>query len=139
MALNAKQKLFIQAYLVERSATQAVLAAGLTKKPSSARVMGTRLLAQVSIRDAIQKLIDAQAARLEIKSDRVLKDIAVIAHDPFAKKFERLKALELLGKHFKIFTEVHEHGGNMPGVQVILTMPTNGSEAKESPAKKEKK
>ena len=46
------------------------------------------------------------------------------------KLHDKVKALELLGKYQKLFTDKHEHSGEISGtgVQVILSMPSNGSE-----------
>lgn len=53
-----------------------------------------------------------------------------VGHTRKIKRSDPLRALELLAKHFKLLTEVHEDAtANQP--QVILTMPTNGSEAKD--------
>lgn len=49
------------------------------------------------------------------------------------KLTDKVRALEMLGKHFKLFTEVHEHSGKDGGPMVVLTMPANGSEAPEAP------
>lgn len=46
------------------------------------------------------------------------------------KVFDKVRSLELLGKHFKLFTDVTELTGKDGGVvNVNLTMPPNGSEA----------
>lgn len=47
------------------------------------------------------------------------------------KLSDKVRALEMLAKHFKLLTDVQEVTGKDGGPQVILTMPANGSEAKE--------
>lgn len=47
------------------------------------------------------------------------------------KKTDSIRALELLAKHFKLLTDLHEIAGKDGGPLVVLTMPSNGSEAKE--------
>lgn len=44
---------------------------------------------------------------------------------------DKVRALEMLAKYFKLLTDVSEVTGANGGPQVILTMPANGSEAKE--------
>ena len=45
------------------------------------------------------------------------------------KTYDKVRALEMLAKHFKLLTEIQEINNN--DVQVILTLPANGSEKKE--------
>lgn len=54
-----------------------------------------------------------------------------IGHVRKIKHADKVRALELLAKHFKLLTEVHEHSGKDGGPLVVLTMPANGSEAVE--------
>ena len=57
----------------------------------------------------IQKLMDERIKRLEITADNILNEIAGIAF----KKDEdsnKIKCLELLGKHLKLFTDKFELG-----------------------------
>lgn len=42
---------------------------------------------------------------------------------------DKIRALEMLGKHFKLFTDVVENTGKDGGPMVVLTIPANGSEA----------
>lgn len=129
MALNAKQKLFVEAFIVERNGTKAAMAAGYSKKREVAAITATRLLMNANIRAAINKGLDDQIKRLQLDADTNLKRIEAIASDPRSKPFEVLKASELLGKHFKQFTDVHEHQGNMPSVTVNVSLPGNGRES----------
>lgn len=58
-----------------------------------------------------------------------------IGHVRKVKHADKVRALELLAKHFKLLTEVHEHSGKDGGPMVVLTMPANGSEAASEPVK----
>lgn len=58
------------------------------------------------------------------------KDRIQIGEVREVKFWDKPKALELLGRHLKLFTDKIEHGGKEGGPIVILTMPANGSEAK---------
>lgn len=51
------------------------------------------------------------------------------------KLADKMKALEMIGRHFKMFTDVTEVSGPNGGPQVVLTMPADGSEAPAQPPK----
>lgn len=42
---------------------------------------------------------------------------------------DKVRALEMLAKHFKLLTELHEHSGKDGAPLIVLTLPKNGSEA----------
>lgn len=48
------------------------------------------------------------------------------------KNADKLRALEMLAKHFKLLTDVTELSGKDGGPMVVLTMPSNGSEAADT-------
>lgn len=185
MALNAKQKIFVAEYLVDKNATRAAKTAGYSKK--TAHSQGPRLLENVEIAEAIEKGIARQVRHAELRAlqegfskDDWLRELRLIAGvnmDDFVtiekvehkngthgRKFEithanaaatkdrpsalgkaikkisetkngigvelhsKQAALELLGRHYGWITA--EMALNLPegGVQVVLTMPSNGSE-----------
>lgn len=59
------------------------------------------------------------------------KDRVKVGEVREVKFWDKPKALELLGRHLKLFTDKVEHTGDDGGPLVILTMPANGSEAPE--------
>lgn len=131
MALNAKQRLFVAAYLQDRNATASAKVAGYSKK--TAHAQGHSLLKHPEIKKAINAGVEKQFKKLDITADRILARIAEFAFEKeYIKSSNILKALELLGKHRKLFTDVQEITGKDGGPQVILTMPSNGSEAPEN-------
>ncbi|MEK8206760.1 terminase small subunit [Paenibacillus sp. FSL L8-0696] len=72
MALkSAKQKLFVKEYLVDLNATQAAIRAGYSAK--TANEQGARLLANVSIQEAIQAAMDKRAAKVDVTAEMVLR------------------------------------------------------------------
>ena len=120
--MTPKQQRFCDEYLIDLNATQAAIRAGYSEK--TANEQGARLLANVSIKAKIdeqiakmhsEKIADAQEvmeylsavmrgdseshvlARDEVGADRV------ITKPPDEK--ERLKAAELLGKRYSLFTD----------------------------------
>ncbi|WP_213469940.1 terminase small subunit, partial [Paenibacillus dendritiformis] len=76
MALTAKQKAFVQEYLIDLNATQAAIRAGYSAK--TARKIGQENLTKPDIQKAIQEAMDARAKRTEITADRVLQELAKI-------------------------------------------------------------
>lgn len=130
MKLNARQKTFVKEYLVDKNATRAAKAAGYSKK--SAKQMGTENLAKPSIRKAIDAGLAKQATKADISADRVIARIAQFAFDKKSiKPSDILKACELLGRRFKLFTDVTEVSGKDGGPQVIAYIPDNGKAAKK--------
>lgn len=83
MALNAKQRRFVDEYLIDLNATQAAIRAGYSKK--TARQIGERLLSNVDIQAEITKKQRKRSNRTEITQDRVLKELARIGFSDIRK------------------------------------------------------
>ena len=138
--LTPKQQRFVEEYLIDLNATQSAIRAGYSEK--TANEQGSRLLANVSISEAIAEAKNKRAERTEITQDYVLSNIqkviercmqqeAVQARDGspllvegpegnLACLFEfkeagALKGLELLGKHLGMFKDKVEHTGKDGG------------------------
>lgn len=126
--LTGKQKIFISEYLKDKNATRAAKAAGYP--PKTAKEMGAENLSKPHIKNEIDQKLQKLQDKLEISAERTLKRIADIAyHAKKARNSDILKACELLGKHFKMFTDVSEISGKDGGPQVIFHTFANGSEA----------
>lgn len=79
--LTAKQQRFVEEYLIDLNATQAAIRAGYSEK--TANEQGARLLANVSVRDAIDGAKVKRSNKLEITAERVLTEMARMAYyDP---------------------------------------------------------
>lgn len=111
MALNLKQEEFIAAYLGEAkgNATEAARIAGY-KHPHS---QGPRLLENVEIASRVKQHIENAA----MSAHDVLSELAQVAlldvmGDPKSVQ-NKVRALELLGKYHKLFTERVEHSGKI--------------------------
>ena len=124
MGMTDKQKRFCDEYLIDCNATQAAIRAGYSK--SSASAAAARLLRKVKVK----KYIDARMAELEsdkiAKADEVLqyltsvlrgesKSEAMLVIEGAVQRVqkapdekERLKAAELLGKRYAIYTDKRE-------------------------------
>ena len=126
MALNEKQKNFYKEYLVDSNATQAAVRAGYSKK--TAYSQGQRLLKHVEGKIYMKELMKEKEAALIADQDEVLKYLTSVlrgesrasvvvvegtgALGSEAREMlkapdekERLKAAELLGKRYSLFTD----------------------------------
>jgi PBSX family phage terminase large subunit len=114
MKLTEKQKRFCEEYLVDLNATQAYRRAGYSaRKDDTARVEGSKLLTKPNIQKYLQELRAKQAARTGVSADFVVQELYRVAgSDPELKGSDKMKALELLGKHLGMFTEKPEEPQN---------------------------
>ncbi|MGO3890095.1 MAG: terminase small subunit [Paenalcaligenes sp.] len=76
MALTAKQRRFVEEYLVDLNATQAAIRSGYSKK--TARQIGEQNLSKLDIATAIQEAQQKRSERTEITQDMVLQELAKI-------------------------------------------------------------
>lgn len=122
MKLTAKQRRFVQEYLIDLNATQAAIRAGYSK--NSARQVGTENLSKPSIKQAIEeklkqideeKTADAKEIReFWTKVMRGEEKDTVLRYDNEGNQVEteidvsmkdRIRASELMGKSFAMFTD----------------------------------
>lgn len=75
--MTKKQKRFTEEYLIDLNATQAAIRAGYSVK--TANEQGARLLANVSIQQAIGEAMAERSKRTGINADRVITELAKIA------------------------------------------------------------
>lgn len=144
MPLTARQRLFVDEYLIDLNARQAALRAGYAPATARSKACGwVRTLRSNStnteIWDAVNSALEARRRQSLIKQDRVLEELAHIAfadvreafdeagklkpitelpealaratatievnakHTHKLKLLEKLRALELLGRHLVLF------------------------------------
>jgi phage terminase small subunit len=103
--LTARQRRFVEEYLVDLNATQAAIRAGYT--PHSAKSQGYENLRKPAIVDAISAVMATRSEATSISRSWVLAQLAH-AHN-VAKEGKtighltnRLKALELIGRHVDV-------------------------------------
>lgn len=129
MALTAKQKAFVDEYLVDLNATQAAIRAGYSEK--TAYAIANENLTKPEIAKAIQKAMENREKRTEITQDRVVQEIADNAFRPASdaqdsefKHASKTKYLDMLCKHLGVYersvqVDIHSQSGViiMPEVQ----------------------
>ena len=120
--MTDKQARFCEEYMIDLNATQAAIRAGYS--PKTANEQAARLLANVSIQNRIAQLQAEQSRRTGVSADRVVRELAKVAFDLAAvqsvkvktfgedgleqevKLADKLKALDLLGRHLGMFNGV---------------------------------
>lgn len=123
--LTPKQQCFVNEYLIDLNATQAAIRAGYSEK--TANRIGPQLLVKTCISEEIQKAMKRREERTEITADMVVKELKKIALDEAAdytdsrlRYSNKLKALELLGKHLGMFEPKRNDGGEACGGGIII-------------------
>lgn len=132
--LNKRQMLFYDEYMVDLNATQAAIRAGYSER--TAYSIGQRLLKKVEGQEYIQKRMAEKEKELIAEQDEVLKyltsvlrgesrsteivvegtgdgysEARTMTKEPSEK--ERLKAAELLGKRYGLYTDKIEQDVDM--------------------------
>lgn len=85
--LTAKQKAFVQEYLVDLNATAAARRAGYSKK--TADRIGPELLGKTCVSQAIREAMQKRNQRTEITQDRVIRETAKLAFFDVRKMFDK--------------------------------------------------
>lgn len=124
--MTAKQKRFCDEYLIDLNATQAAIRAGYSKK--TANRIGTENLSKLVIKEYIDKRMAEKESELIADQDEVLKYLTSVLRGESESEIvvvegqgdgysearniqkapdekERLKAAELLGKRYGLYTE----------------------------------
>jgi phage terminase small subunit len=97
MALSKKRKAFINEYLKCWNASEAARKAGYSVR--SAGSIGHEILQIPEVQQEISRRIE----EMTMSADEVLIGLGGIARNATSK--DRIRALELIGKHHKLFTE----------------------------------
>ncbi|MCK5679577.1 terminase small subunit [bacterium] len=114
--LTHMQQRFVEEYMVDNNASAAARRAGYCEK--TAESQGSRLLRNVKVATALTDAREQQQERTQITADSVLHDLAYV-HLALQRVGDAgelnlsaaLKALELIGRHFKMFTDKAEITG----------------------------
>lgn len=77
--INDAHERFCEEYLVDLNATAAYQRTYPAAKPAAARAAAARLFADVNISDRVAELLEARAARVQVKLDDVLRELILLA------------------------------------------------------------
>lgn len=100
--LTPKIQRFCEEYIIDLNGKQAAIRAEYSKK--TAEQQASRLLSNVKVQKYIAKLQAERAKRTETDADYVINGLKAIADDSDNEKTsDRLKALELIGRHHGVF------------------------------------
>lgn len=86
MALNEKQRRFVDEYLIDLNATQAAIRAGYSEKTAGSQ--GFDLLKKPEIQESIAAAMKAREQRTEITQDKVLAELAKIGFADIRRALE---------------------------------------------------
>lgn len=144
LPLTAKQKRFCQEYLIDLNATQAAIRAGYSEK--TAKDIGCENLAKPNIKKYIAEQLEQLKSENIANAQEVLEYLTSvmrgeqkeqvplmyydkqILEEKSASIKDRLKAAELLGKRYALFTEKLELQGEI-AVQIIDDIPLQEGES----------
>ena len=107
--MTGKQRRFADEYLVDFNGTRAYQAAytGIVKDSTAARA-AVRLLRRDDVREYIEGRVKEQQEKFRVRQDDVLRGFMEIAfpeeHGEVSVR-ERLRALEMLGRHLGLFSK----------------------------------
>lgn len=120
-----RQRLFAEEFTVDFNATQAAIRAGYSEKTAGS--IGSENLKKPEIQKMIDEALRERIRRTHITQDRVVLELAAVAFadaadctDSTLKYSNKIKALELLGKHLGMFRERAADGGEESAGVVML-------------------
>ena len=126
--LTDKQRRFVEEYLVDLNATAAARRAGYSER--TADHIGPELLGKTWVAVAIQEAMQQRSRRTEITQDRVLNELAIVAFgegsdekDSALRYANKLRALELIGKHLGMFEKDRQQDGGEDMETGVVVMP----------------
>lgn len=110
LSLTPKQSRFVEAYLgpARGNATEAARIAGYKGNDATLSAVGAENLGKPLIAETVAERLATSLRTLG--ADDILAELSAIARDkgPMARTADRLRALELLGRYHKLFSDKHE-------------------------------
>lgn len=121
--MTDKQKRFCEEYLVDLNATQAALRAGYSAKTSYS--IGDENLRKPEIREYLRGLMERRSEETGITAEDVIRELNTVAMtETEIKGSDKMKALELLGRHLGMFSERSETAAAVySGIPAALVAP----------------
>jgi len=108
--LSPKMEKFVEEYLIDLNASEAVLRAGY--KTRNQNRMGAELLRHPLVKSAIDKHMEKRRDRMELTADYVLtKLVNIVEQTENGNPSAALRGLELLGKHLGLYRDRQEISG----------------------------
>lgn len=118
--LTVKQSRFVIEYLRDGNATQAAIRAGYSEH--SAAEIGYENLRKPQIVEKLEEHWQYALDSAEVTAQRIVAALwenhSTAVRDN--KRGDSNKALELLGKHHKMFTDKFEHGAALPPARLVV-------------------
>lgn len=108
--MTDKQQRFVDEYMVDLNATQAAIRAGYS--PKTAEVIGNQLLKKTLVSNEILKRKAKLSSVANWTAADVLKRLARLADEGY-KDSDKIKALELIGRHIGMFQNKVELSGGV--------------------------
>ena len=135
LKLNARQKSFCEFYVASGNATESVIKAGYSEK--TARVTASKMLTKVNIKKYIDELMQKLESERIASAEEVLQNLTAMMRGEIQEDVvvvegegdgvssarvmkkqvsakERIKAAELLGKRYRLYTDKVEVEGVIP-------------------------
>ena len=111
--LTPKQRLFVDFYLESLNASQSYLKAFSTKSRRTAEVNSSKLLKSPIIQGILRDRMEELESERIASATEVVEFLTKTMRDDKEKTSERLKAGELIGKRYAMFTDKTETSGAM--------------------------
>jgi hypothetical protein len=119
MGLLERQQRFIEFYFLNPNRVEAYQKAGYKARGHSAEVAADRLLKKAAVQEALAKLREERSRQVQLSGREVIERLWEESQyrGPGNSHAARVRALQLLGEHFGLFTKRFEVGG--PGDKPI--------------------
>lgn len=101
--LSRKRAVFVSEYLVDMNASAAAVRAGYS--PAVSKQMANKLMADSRVRNAIDKALSQRSRDNAADANRIIDTLKEMAFDPQCPYAAKLKAIEMLGKYYGMFSE----------------------------------
>ena len=115
--LSPKMERFVEEYLIDLNASEAVLRAGY--KTRNQNRIATDLLQHPLVEAEIKKRTEARREKSELKAEYLINKLIALIESPTTKDSDTLRAIELAGKSIALWKERQEISG--PDGEAIRT------------------